>query len=170
LLGKGREPVRIAVIVFRAVLIIGLAVIGGIFYFDHEFSRPEFITALQERCAKQAKRVFIAEGWPLDGSVVNYSVAHYTSHFNARLGRCLMLVAYTTNDPRDKETRKHYTVGDAFEQAIYAEYFETALPGLSTAVLQCGLTMPKEKPVRCHSAKEWNRLVKPYIQTGTLTQ
>jgi hypothetical protein len=170
LLGKGGEPVRTAVIAFSTVLIIGLAVIGGTFYLDHEFSRPEFIAALQAPCAKQAKRVFTAAGWPLDGSVLNDSVGHYTSHFNARLGRCLMLVAYTTNDPRDKETRKHYWVGDAFKRATYAEYFETALPGFSTAVLQCALTVPKEKPVLCHSAKEWNRLVKPYIETLTLTQ
>jgi hypothetical protein len=79
-------------------------------------------------------------------------------------------VAYTTNDPRDKETRKHYTVGDAFEQAIYAEYFETALPGFRTAVLQCDLTVPKERPVLCHSAEEWSRLVKPYIKIGRLTR
>ena len=159
---------RITVFAFIAVAIIGVAVAGGGFYL--ELNRPKFIAFLRERCAKEAKRVFTAAGWPLDGSVVNNSVGHYASHFNERLGRCLVLVASTTNDPRDKETRKHYWVGDAFKRATYAEYFETALHGFPTSVLQCTLTMPEENRVFCHSAKEWNRLVKPYIETGTLTQ
>jgi len=151
---------RVSVLAFIAV-----AAIGGAVALEEESNSP---AALQKRCADQAKRVFTAEGWPLDGRVVNYSVAHYTSQFNARLGRCLMLVAYTTNDPRDRNTRKSYTVSDAFEQATFAEYFESGLPGFSTAVLQCNLTLPKEKHVLCHSAKEWRRLVRPYIETGAL--
>lgn len=157
---------RFAVFAFSAAAIIGVAAIGGISYLDHESIRLEFIAALQGRCAKQAQRVFAAEGWPLDGSAVNDSVANYTSHYNARLGRCLMLVAATTIDTRDKATRKHYTLGDAFEQAIYAEYFESALPGFFPLVLTCKLTVPNEKPVFCHSAAEWNRLVRPYIEAG----
>jgi hypothetical protein len=158
---------RLAVAAFSAVAMTSVAVADRMSY---EMNRPGIVAASQQRCSKQAKRVFTAAGWPLDGSVVNDSVGQYTSHFNARLGRCLMLVAYTTNDPRDKETRKHYWVGDAFKRSKYAEYFETALPGFSTAVLQCELTIPNENPVLCHSAKEWNRLVKPYIETGALTQ
>lgn len=162
--GSGIQQVnRFAVAAFSAVVMIWVAVADRMSY---ELSRPEPVAALQQRCSKQAKRVFTAEGWPLDGGAVNYSVAHYTSHFNMQLGRCLILVAYTTNDPRDNETRKSYTVGDAFEQGTYAEYFENALPGFSTAVIQCDVKMPKEEPVLCHSAKEWNRLVKPYIEPG----
>jgi hypothetical protein len=148
-------------------IIIGLAVITGTLYVWNQFSRPALIAARQEKsCNKQANRVFTTARSPLDGSV-----GRYRYHFNERLGRCLMLVAYTVHDPRDHETRKHFTVGDAFQQvATYAEYFETALPGFRTAVLQCSLTVPKEKPVLCHSAQEWNRLVKPYMDTGALTQ
>src|ERR1700722_3294509 len=146
---------RIALITLGAGFLIGLATVAGVLYLEHELSSPGFMAFLQRGCAKEAKRVFLHAGWPPDG-VVNGSVAHYSSHYNAHVGRCLMLVAITTNDPRDKETRKSYTVGDAYEQVTYAQYFETALPGFATSVLRCDLTVPKEKPVLCHTAKEWN--------------
>jgi hypothetical protein len=160
---------RIAVFAFPTVAIIGVAAAAG-FYLDHELSRPEFILALQKRCAKQAERVVAGSGWKQSDDPVNGTVESYTDHYNARLGRCFILFKFTINDRADKETRKSFSLRDAFEQATYAEYFESDLPGFNPLVSTCSLTMPNEKPVACHSNEEWSRLIKPYIETGAPAQ
>jgi hypothetical protein len=158
---------RIAVFAFVAVAIIAVAVAAD-FHVDHELNRPEFILALQKRCAKQAERV--GSGWKQSDDPVNGTVESYTDHYNASLGRCFILFKITINDRVDKETRKSFSLRDAFEQATYAEYFESDLPGFNPLVSTCSLTMPSEKPVVCHSREEWNRLIKPYIETGAPAQ
>ncbi|HWY16170.1 MAG TPA: hypothetical protein VNX86_13615 [Rhizomicrobium sp.] len=156
---------RIAVFAFVAVVIVAVAVAAD-FYVDHELNSPEFILAQQKRCAKQTERVVAGSGWKQSNSPVNGTVASYTDHYNARLGRCLILFKYIVNDMATKDTRKSFTLVDAFRQATYAEYFEADLPGFNPLVSTCRLTIPSEKPVVCHSREEWNRLIKPYIETG----
>src|ERR1700688_1996911 len=91
------EMNRIAVFAFVAVAIIAVAVAAD-FYVDHELNTPEFILALQKRCAKQTERVVAGSGGKQSNSPVNGTVESYTDHYNARLERCLILFKYIIND------------------------------------------------------------------------
>jgi hypothetical protein len=152
-----------------AAAIITIAIAGGVLYLNYERSRPEFRAALHERCTKRAERDLTAVGWRLDGGLTNGKSVKYKTHYNDRLDECFLLTAVTTVDTETDGIRKEYELGNLSEQASYAEYFESRTPDLAPFI-QCKLDVPNEKPVFCHSAKEWDRLVKPYIEPGTLTE
>jgi hypothetical protein len=158
-----REANRFGVVAFSTAAMIWVAIPYGIFY---QSSRPEFVAALQQRCNRQAERVVAGSGWKQSDDPVNGIVESYRDHYNARLSRCFILFKSIITDMTTRDTRKSYSLRDAFEQATYAEYFESDLPGFNPLVSTCSLTMPNEEPVVCHSSEEWNRLVKPYIEIG----
>lgn len=158
---------RFAAFAFGAAALIGLAIAGGIFYLDRELSSPELRAALRQGCAGRAERIFTAEGWRLGGRQPDGRFATYRDYYNGRSGKCFVLIGVMTMDPRDREARISSTLGDAFEQVAYAEYFESRTRGLAPFVT-CKLTVPGEKTVFCHSAKEWHRLIAPYVGTRAL--
>ncbi|HSC19218.1 MAG TPA: hypothetical protein VLC74_09915 [Rhizomicrobium sp.] len=143
-----------------------LAIVGGTiavaFYISHQLNTPQAISALRQSCAGQAERVFRAQGWRLGGRQPDGRFAGYRARYNPRLGKCFVVIGVLTRDPRDHETRFSSTVADAFEQRTYAEYFSSRTRGLAPYVT-CKLTVPHEKPVFCHSAREWHRLIAPYV-------
>jgi len=161
---------RFAAWVFGAAALIGLAVAGALFYLDRALSDPELRAAVRQGCAARAERVFESEGWRPGGRQPDGRFATYQDYYNPRLGKCFVLIGVLTMDPRDREMRISSTLSDAFEQATYAEYFESRTTGLSPYIT-CRLAPPDEKPVFCHSAKEWHRLIAPYVgATGAVRQ
>ena len=156
---------RFAAWAFGAAALTGLAVAGGIYYLDRALSNPELRAALQQGCARRAEQVFMAEGWGPGGRQPDGRFARYRDYYNPHSGKCFVLIGVLTMDPRDHETRFSSTLSDAFEQATYAEYFESRTNGLSPYVT-CKLTPPGEKTVFCHSAKEYRRLIAPYVGTA----
>jgi hypothetical protein len=147
---------------FGVAALAVVAVAGSVYYLDPELSGPAFRATLQQRCTKQAERVFTGQGWRLGGRQPDGRFAGYRASYNPRLGKCFVRIGVLTIDPRDHETRFSSTLSEAFERATYAEYFESRTRGLAPYVT-CKLTPPGEKPVFCHSTKEWNRLIAPYV-------
>ena len=79
---------------------------------------------LQERCAKQAENIFYRDGW---NSGVTYLdngrdvLAHYESHYNAKLGGCFMLLE-TVGVRSNNLGYDMKNLSDAYEDRTYADY------------------------------------------------
>lgn len=103
---------------------------------------------LQEKCAKQADKVFRELGY-------NLNADSNQSHFNVKLNRCFM--SFGTGSVGKFPSK--YLI-DAYEQRQYAEYF-VFIEGRSEG---CSLTPLGEKEHSCKSKEEYNEFVAKYME------
>jgi hypothetical protein len=101
---------------------------------------------LQENCEKLAAETFRRE--PAD----EYRVA-YRTHYNARLNKCFYEETYIS--PTRVGINMWVYLSDLQDNRIYGGFHISTTIGLFYCNLQ-----NKE----CHSASEWNGLVKPYME------
>ncbi len=111
---------------------------------------------LQERCSKQAREQYNAEGWREE------PMASYTNHYNDKLNKCFLLIQNTALPKTKNElvVRMRVLV-DAFEGKTYAEF-----PSVGSRAMPdiCNGTSPTGEEKRCHSDSEFDDLVKLYMQ------
>lgn len=135
--------------------------------------QPKDDLANQRTCATQAEHRFTSLGYSEAGGPGSLT-ATYTDHYNGKLNRCFMLLA--VNNYSGASIGKSRVLLDAYQNNDYGEYYDImTLPLVpspnvaSPVVVTCKLTVPGE-PIRfCHTQKQWELLIQPYIGSGAIT-
>lgn len=124
-------------------------------------SKVEQVVSLenQGKCAAQAKNAFQEMGFkPSD-------IAGYENHYDARLGKCFILVE-STDTISPKTIMTHRTLFDAFEGRSYGEYAwrsEENKKYWEVAPFVCRVDSPTGEPQKCKTDDEFKELVKIYM-------
>jgi hypothetical protein len=125
----------------------------------------------QERCAQQAKRAFAeidaqnrAEMQKVGSETRPVSDDHQ-SHYNVKLGKCLMLVERT--DMVGREFSKTAYIMDANERRLYATYVWMSREGKKyweVPPMACELTPSFREKRPCKTREEFDEFVAPYME------
>jgi hypothetical protein len=150
----------------RALAIILIAIAFG------SIARAQSLDQ-QERCAQQAKRAYADEmtATALDAQngaetqkIVHIS-SDYQSHYNVKLGKCLMLV-----EKRDMLGSQSTTIAyvmDANERRQYATYVWMSREGKKyweVPPMACELTPNLREKRFCKTREEFDEFVAPYME------
>lgn len=125
-------------------------------------SKPTVGLELQERCAKQALEEFKHEG------LIGKPMADFQNHYNSKLGKCFVEVAYTEAKAGDFFTSK--TLVDAFEGKVYGTYMwsnPTKKKYWEVPPMKCTVTMLSGEEKDCHAEdgpNGFDALVKQYME------
>jgi hypothetical protein len=119
--------------------------------------------ALQEKCAAQAEKVFLAFGYKFASKNLDADILQ--SHFNSRLNKCFMTV--DANSYQKGQQFSNRVLLDAYEQREYAEY-----TWMSDKVKKYWEVKPfacKEIPLMgdeqfCNSDDEYKAIVRRYME------
>lgn len=126
------------------------------------FAEKSKADEVQAKCAEQARKVFEASGYPKS------EFATYESHYAARLDKCMMRVLHTdAQTARGKAIWIYINVLDPFEGKPYGTYSwhtETSKKYMMAPPFTCEVTVPAGEAKICHSADEFEELVKPYME------
>jgi hypothetical protein len=158
--------------VLLALILVGL--LAGIYWQHRKIAQQEHqITALisslaastppganlelQERCAKQARAVFVDDGW------AKKPYATFSDHFNTRMNRCF--VRYEDDAMSNGKPSRQILIFDAFEQKVYGSYL-----WLNTGQkkywevkpFECKITGEGDQET-CDSEDAFNELTKQYM-------
>jgi hypothetical protein len=112
----------------------------------------------QAMCAKQAKVAF--QDWVDDskkGSPNLLQHSEYQSHYNTKLTKCF--IAIETMIFGGKSTTRGWTLMDAFEQRVYAQYIWTFPDEPS-----CDLIPTSQTQTHCSSKDEFDAFVAKYME------
>ena len=141
-------------------LLIGILVALVLFLIHRTYQLPMTSSTnlgLQEQCSKDARAEYLATGHtetdPTDG---------FEDHYSARLARCFVKIySLTVGSGTIGKTSltTAMSLEDANERRVYGEYMET--DGKSIA---CYVVSESESQESCHSAEEFEALIKPYLQ------
>ena len=105
---------------------------------------------LQEKCARDAHEWY-KQNWK-EGPPIAGLTTDYTNHYNARMGKCFMVLQVTIVEKTADHTNRLMDVLENRDVGV-VEWFEGKLPSTCTFNGQ-----------PCKSADEWNALVKPYMK------
>jgi hypothetical protein len=141
--------------------IMGLAVLG---ISCNAIAQP---LSSQAICATQAKKAF--EEWHADNNKSQYGSklisSDYSSHYNTKLGKCLMLIEGTFNFGNQVSNSKLLT--DAFERRVYAYYDWISKEGKKyweVGPASCELTPSLRETKVCNFEEEFKNFVAGYME------
>lgn len=122
---------------------------------DAQIAVPPSATnvALQEKCAGQSRERYAESGWS------SSPTTHFTSHYNAALGKCFMLIESAT--ALGDEVSIFKTLVNVSEAKQYGLWTKL---GNDDAMARCTVTMASGEEQPCRSEEEFKRLVKFYMQ------
>jgi hypothetical protein len=121
-------------------------------------------------CATQAKKAY-AEELREDKSGLLASVdsklisSDYSSHYNTKLGKCLVLIQSTRS--HGKEFSNSRVLIDAFERRVYGYYLWISKEGTKfweVAPTMCDLTPSMRETNHCNSEEEFKAFVANYME------
>ena len=148
----------------RALAIILIAIAFG------SIARAQSLDQ-QERCAQQAKRAYAeldaqygAETQEMGIKTVHIS-GDYQSHYNVKLGKCLMLVE--RRDMLGSQSTTTAYVMDANERRQYATYVWMSREGKKyweVPPMTCELTPSLREKRFCKTREEFDEFVAPYME------
>jgi hypothetical protein len=121
----------------------------------------------QERCAQQAKRAY-AELETQNGAETQKTVrlsGYYQSHYNVKLGKCLMLVE--RSDMLDSQSITTAYVIDANERRQYATYVWMSREGKKyweVPPMACELAPSLREKRFCKTREEFDEFAAPYME------
>jgi hypothetical protein len=148
----------------RALAIILIAIAFG------SIARAQSLDQ-QERCAQQAKRAYAeldeqngAETQKMDLKTVNIS-GDYQSHYNVKLGKCLMLVE--RSDMLGSQSITTAYVMDANERRQYATYVWMSREGKKyweVPPMACELAPSLREKRSCKTREEFDEFAAPYME------
>jgi hypothetical protein len=148
----------------RALAIIPIAIAFG------SIARAQSLDQ-QERCAQQAKRAYAetdAEFEAYNRAATQKTVRFsgvYQSHYNVKLGKCLMLVE--TRDMIGSQSITTAYVTDANERRQYATYFWISREGKKyweVPPMSCELTPSLREKSFCKTREEFDEFAAPYME------
>jgi hypothetical protein len=148
----------------RALTIILIAIASG------SIARAQSLDQ-QERCAQQAKRAYAETEAEFEAynraqtqKTVRYS-GDYQSHYNIKLGKCLMLVE--TRDMIGSQSITTAYVRDANERRQYATYVWMSREGKKyweVPPMACELTPGLREKRFCKTREEFDEFAAPYME------
>lgn len=115
---------------------------------------------LQEQCAKQAQLEFTADGFGVERN----GKYKFMNHYNRALNRCF-IEEYVDNRSFSNLTLSSYSsifVSDVYEHRQYASFAAPLEKGGAPAI--CEVTTLAGVKVACKSEKDFNDLVKQYME------
>ncbi len=139
----------------RYSVLTAALVLCATFAADAQIAVPPSATnvALQEKCAAQSRQKYAALGWS------NNPETHFTSHYNAALGKCFMLIESVAALGDEVSIFKTLVnVTDAKQFGLWTKL------GDDDASTRCTVTMTSGEEQPCQSEEEFKRLVKFYMQ------
>jgi hypothetical protein len=145
----------------RALAIILIAIAFG------SIARAQSLDQ-QERCAQQARRAY-AELETQNGAETQKTVrlsGDYQSHYNVKLGKCLMLVERRDMLNDSQFTTTAYVI-DANERRQYATYVWMSREGKKyweVPPMACELTPSLREKRFCKTREEFDEFVAPYME------
>ena len=114
--------------------------------------------AVQASCAKQAAEAFKNSGYA-------NQLFGYENHFNARLGKCLVLISNTLVN--GKQITVGENLSDAFEGRVFGSYIWIN-PGnkkfWEVSPTECYVISPTGERKDCTSSDEFDDLTKTYME------
>lgn len=113
---------------------------------------------LQIKCAEQARVAFLQAGYKQP------DIADYQSHYNAKLGRCIIETQNTSSQGKELFTFRN--VYDAVERRDFGTYVWRADPVRKyweVAPFQCEVDAADGEKQLCHSEEEFSKLVQTYL-------
>ncbi len=116
---------------------------------------------LQEKCAKQAREEFNAEGLEKE------KFAGFSNHYNVALNKCFVLVENTDPKTTPGTIWTNKTLVDAFEGKVYGEYMwhsDKVKKYWEVPPVQCKVTTLSGEEKSCISSDEFDALVKQYME------
>ena len=118
---------------------------------------------LQEKCAKQARTEFTAQGWKKE------DMTSYTNHYNSKVDKCFMEVTNSSGSGTGKSyvPTVYRILSDAFEGKVYGEYFwqnGTGKKYWEVPPLMCKVTSLKGEETFCKSTEEFDELIKQFME------
>lgn len=94
-------------------------------------------------------------------------MSDYTNHYSPKLNKCFVLVQYGDTKMLPGTIFTYRILEDAFEGKIYANYSwnpEKNKFFWDVPPTQCKVTLPSGAEITCHSAEEFDALVKQYME------
>jgi hypothetical protein len=125
----------------------------------------------QERCAQQAKRAYTEKDAQDRADMQKMGTGHsrafgdFQSHYNVKLGNCLMLVE--TTDMSGSEFIKTAYITDANERRLYAIYVWMSKEGKKyweVPPMSCDLIVSMLEKRACKTREEFDAFVAPYME------
>jgi hypothetical protein len=117
---------------------------------------------LQGKCSKQAWDTYDQSGWKKE------QMASFTNHYNEKMNKCFILIQNTTQSkPFDGTFFNYKVLMDAFEGKSYGEYdwqSDKAKKYWEVAPFLCKGTLLSGEEKACHSANEFDEIVKLYME------
>lgn len=116
---------------------------------------------LQEKCARQAREEFKLYGWD------KRETAALSNHYNATVNKCFMEIAAADTKSVRGEMVESKTVSDAFEGKVVGSYIwgtQKNKKYWEVPPLQCKVTLTSGEEKICHSEKEFDEMVKQYME------
>lgn len=115
---------------------------------------------LKERCGKTCSERF-KEEYGKEGPYSyegNKGLIAYSSHYNAKLNKCFILI---TDARYSDEGYQSDVLWDIIENKVYGDYFafRRDKKSFNMTITKCGVL-----GVSCKSKREWDTLVKPYME------
>jgi hypothetical protein len=112
----------------------------------------------QVKCAEQGRLVFNESG------LKNKPLSNYTNHYNQKLNKCFVQFYSMTHEGNGPVIYK--SAVDAFEGKQYAEYYWDNSRGKQAYEVKpsiCDVTLPSGEKKVCGSDKEFDELLKVYM-------
>ncbi len=125
----------------------------------------------QERCAQQAKRAYAELDAENNAEIQKKNLktviisGNYQSHYNMKLGKCLMLVE--RSDMLDAQSITTAYVMDANEHRMYAVYVWMSREGKKyweVPPMACDLTPSLREKRFCKTREEFDEFAAPYME------
>lgn len=116
--------------------------------------------AVQERCAKQARAEFVAEGEN------KRQLAEYTHHYSAKQNKCFVAIRDTDTKGTPGTIYVNEQIIDAFEGKVYATYLwrtDKAEKFWEVPPAECKVAMISGAEKQCQSRVEFDMLVRQYM-------
>jgi hypothetical protein len=148
------------------LLVVAVGGLGALAYFQQNTIRQQqgaieqlqtaseaTVLDLQEKCAKQAREMFKADGWD------KQPLAGFGNHYNAAMNKCFVVIENTSLDTSGVETITKILL-DAFEGSAYGQYIwfsNKVKPFLCYALLAS-----REKKL-CQSKDEFDEMLRNYM-------
>jgi hypothetical protein len=128
---------------------------------------------LQERCASEARRTFQEledenKAKYNQSTLIQKDVSDHQSHYNTKLGRCLMLINRRSVLPLSanlSNQQRQSILVDANERRYYANYIETQLAAETKPKIEmCELRPSMRQKTVCTAREEFDAFAATYLE------
>lgn len=136
-----------------------LFITSGLTIYSYGFAAPDKVQyELQERCGKQSAETFKREwGTGTTNGKDGQGFQNYKNHYNAKLNKCFyMVTGGFISKEKTQGTQDWKRLLDVHENKEYATYIKNSK---DKEPMACSV-LDKQ----CSSAKEWEVLIKPYME------